>query len=171
MADKSTEAFLKELGDVLKTDEDVGLFPDIDSETNEHHNFEWFTNEYWNKSVKDLVNDWQKYIDSNQSDKHYDSSAIAKGILNGDTCNMLDNNLTKLITSNGVKYVLLNLEELDYIDKYGTNIIIKNYLNIKDNNGKLIIVGINKLFSYNENIFDNLYQIKDEKKVFNLVNI
>ena len=42
---------------------------------------------------------------------------------------------------------------------------------IKDNNGKLIIVGINKLFSYNENIFDNLYQIKDEKKVFNLVNI
>lgn len=84
MADKSTEAFLKELGDVLKTDEDVGLFPDMDSETNEHHNFEWFTNEYWNKSVKDLVNDWQKYIDSNQSDKHYDSSAIAKGILNGD---------------------------------------------------------------------------------------
>ena len=94
-----------------------------------------------------------------------------KGILNGDTCNMLDNNLTNLITSNGVKYVLLNLEELDYIDKYGTNIIIKNYLNIKDNNGNLIIVGINKLFSYNENIFDNLYQIKDEKKVFNLVNI
>lgn len=94
-----------------------------------------------------------------------------KGILNGDTCNILDNNLTNLITSNGVKYVLLNLEELDYIDKYGTNIIIKNYLNIKDNNGKLIIVGINKLFSYNENIFDNLYQIKDEKKVFNLVNI
>lgn len=84
MADKSTEAFLKELGNVLKTDEDVGLFPDMDSETNEHHNFEWFTNEYWNKSVKDLVNDWQKYIDSNQSDKHYDSSAIAKGILNGD---------------------------------------------------------------------------------------
>lgn len=94
-----------------------------------------------------------------------------KGILNGDTCNMLDNNLTNLITSNGVKYVLLNLEELDYIDKYGTNIIIKNYLNIKDNNGNLIIVGINKLFSYNENIFDNLYQIKDEKKVFNLVNL
>lgn len=56
----------------------------MDSETNKHHNFEWFTNEYWNKSVKDLVNDWQKYIDSNQSDKHYDSSAIAKGILNGD---------------------------------------------------------------------------------------
>lgn len=84
MADKSTEAFLKELGDILKTDEDVGLFPDMDSETNKHHNFEWFTNEYWNKSVKDLINDWQKYIDSNQSDKHYDSSAIAKGILNGD---------------------------------------------------------------------------------------
>lgn len=94
-----------------------------------------------------------------------------KGILNGDTCSILDKNLTSLITNNGVKYVLLNLDELNYIDKYGTNVVIKNYLNISENNGKLIIVGINKLFCYNDNILDNLYQINDEKKVFNLVNI
>jgi len=94
-----------------------------------------------------------------------------KGILNGDTCTILDNDLTSLIFNNGIKYVLLNLEELSYVDKYGTSVVMKNYLNISNNNGKLIIVGINKLFSYNDNVIGNLYQINDEKKVFNLVSL
>lgn len=94
-----------------------------------------------------------------------------KGILNGDTCLSLDNNLSSLIKDNGIRYVLLNLEDLDYVDKYGINLIIKNYLVVSSNKGKLIIVGINKLFNYNTNIIDNLYQIQDESKAFNLVNI
>lgn len=94
-----------------------------------------------------------------------------KGILNGDTCTLLDEQLTSLVRNNGIKYVLLNFSDLNYIDKYGINIIIKNYLNIATNNGKLIIVGIDKLFTYNVNIMDNLYQISDEVTAFNLVNI
>lgn len=94
-----------------------------------------------------------------------------KGILNGDTCTLLDEQLTSLVRNNGIKYVLLNFSDLNYIDKYGINIIIKNYLNIATNSGKLIIVGIDKLFTYNVNIMDNLYQISDEVTAFNLVNI
>lgn len=94
-----------------------------------------------------------------------------KGVLNGDTCTNLEDDLTSLIRNNGIRYVLINLEEITYIDKYGVNIIIKNYINISSNEGKLIIVGINKLFDYNTNIIDNLYQINEEEKAFNLVNI
>ncbi len=94
-----------------------------------------------------------------------------KGVLNGDTCTNLEDDLTTLIRNNGIRYVLLNLEELTYIDKYGINIIIKNYINISSNDGKLIIVGINKLFDYNINVIDNLYQISEEQAAFNLVNI
>lgn len=94
-----------------------------------------------------------------------------KGILNGDTCKNLDDNLYSLVEDNGIKYVLLNLENVNYVDKYGINTIIKNYINVSNNNGKFIIVGINKLFSYNEKVLDNLYQINDESKVFNLISL
>lgn len=93
------------------------------------------------------------------------------GILNGDTCSLLDEHLTSLISDNGIKYVLLNLDSISYIDKYGVDIIIKNYINICKNKGKLIIVGMEKMFNYNTNIFDRLYQINDESKAFNVVNI
>lgn len=94
-----------------------------------------------------------------------------KGILNGDTCSKLEESLSSLIEDNGIKYVLFNLSKLEYIDKYGINIIIKNYIKISSNDGKFIICGIDKMFNYNTNIIDNLYQIRDEEKVFELVNL
>ena len=83
MADESTKKFLEDLGEHLKADDEyVGLLPDMDIS----HNFEdWFdVGSYWNESVKELIKNWQEYVNSNQSDKHYNSSTIAKGILNGD---------------------------------------------------------------------------------------
>lgn len=93
------------------------------------------------------------------------------GILNGDTCMKLEESISTLIEDNGIKYVLFNLNNLDYIDKYGINLIIKNYINITNNDGKLIICGIEKLFSYTSNITNNLYQVHDENNVFELINI
>ena len=63
------------------------------------------------------------------------------------------------------------LQNLDYIDKYGINLILKNYINITNNNGNLIICGIEKLFTYTNSITNNLYQVHDEDKVFELINI
>ena len=48
------------------------------------------------------------------------------GILNGDTCMKLEESISTLIEDNGIKYVLFNLNNLDYIDKYGIKLIIKN---------------------------------------------
>ena len=49
--------------------------------------------------------------------------------------------------------------------------ILKNYINITNNNGNLIICGIEKLFTYTNSITNNLYQVHDEDKVFELINI
>ena len=93
------------------------------------------------------------------------------GILNGDTSLKLDEELTSTINNNGIKYLLINLKELTSIDKYGIDIIIKNYINIMNNQGKFIICGINKLFEYNGNILKNLYQVNNEMKAFEVINI
>lgn len=94
-----------------------------------------------------------------------------KGILNGDTALDLDENLTSIITNNGIKYLLINLNELTYIDKYGLKVIFKNYKLINMNNGKFIICGGDKLSHYTGNIIDNLYQVSDEIKAFEVINI
>ena len=94
-----------------------------------------------------------------------------KGILNGDTCIKLDKELYDLIFNNGIRYLLLNLNDISYIDKFGLKSIFKNYKLIALNNGKMIICGINKLFDYEENIIGKLYQVKEENEVYGVVNI
>lgn len=95
-----------------------------------------------------------------------------KGILDGDTSIMLNNKLYNMVTENGVKYILLNLDDVTYVDKYGVDVIIKNYIEVNQNKGKFIIVGINKLFLNDRKcIANNLYQINNESKVFDLVNL
>ena len=82
-----------------------------------------------------------------------------KGVLNGDTSQILKKDLELVIKDNGIRYVLLNLKKLNYIDKYGLEVIKNSYDEIVKNDGKLILCGINKLFDYNQVITDNLYQI------------
>ena len=46
-----------------------------------------------------------------------------KGVLNGDTSNLLKSDMEMVIKNNGIKYVLLNLKNLSFIDEYGFEII------------------------------------------------
>ncbi len=50
-----------------------------------------------------------------------------KGILNGDTAQILKKDLEVVIKDNGIRYVLLNLKRLSYIDKYGLEVIKNSY--------------------------------------------
>lgn len=94
-----------------------------------------------------------------------------KGILNGDTSNLLKKDLELVIKDNGVKFVLLNLKQLNYIDSYGLDVIKNSYEEIVKNSGKLILCGIDKIFNYNVNLTDNLYQISEEVSAYDIVNI
>ncbi len=94
-----------------------------------------------------------------------------KGILNGDTVGILKRDLEMVIKDNGIRYVLLNLKKLSYIDRYGLEAIKKSYDQIQNNNGKLIICGINKLFCQNNILTDNLYQVNEEITAYEIINL
>ena len=51
-----------------------------------------------------------------------------KGILNGDTVGLLKSDLEMVIKDNGIKYVLLNLKKLDYIDNKNVSFNKISYL-------------------------------------------
>lgn len=94
-----------------------------------------------------------------------------KGILTKDTAHILKEDLELVIKESGIKYMLLNLKKVDYIDKIGLETIKKSYHDIVKNNGKLILCGINKLFYYNNAITENLYQINEEITAYEIINI
>ncbi len=94
-----------------------------------------------------------------------------KGVLTKDNCNEIDIELSNIIRNNGIKYLLINLNDLTYIDETGVKIILDNYKYILENKGKMIVCGINKLFDYNACIAENFYQVNDELAAFNLVNL
>ena len=93
------------------------------------------------------------------------------GILNGDTVELLKRDFEMIIKNNGIKYVLLNLKNLKYIDNYGLKAIENSYKQIIENKGKLIICGINKLFDKNNILTENLYQVNEEVTAYKIVNI
>lgn len=94
-----------------------------------------------------------------------------KGVLTKESCNKIDDELSNIIRNNGIKYLLINLNDLTYIDGSGVKIILDNYKYILENKGKMMVCGINKLFDYNACIAENFYQVNDEVAAFNLVNL
>lgn len=94
-----------------------------------------------------------------------------KGVLTKETVHLLEKDLELVIKDNGIKYMLLNLKQIDYIDKIGLETIRKSYNYIVENSGKLIVCGINKLFYYNNAITENLYQINEEITAYEIINI
>ena len=110
-------------------------------------------------------------LDMDMKFRHGILTVRLKGILNGDTATIFKNDLNEIIKNNGIKYVLLNLKQLVYIDSYGFNAIKDSYTEISDNKGKLIICGIDKLFKDNQILTDNLYQVNEEVTAYELINI
>ena len=110
-------------------------------------------------------------LDIDMKFKHGILVVRLKGVLNGDTISLLKSDLEMVIKDNGIKYVLLNLKKLSYIDNYGLEAIKKSYEQIVNNKGKLIICGIDKIFNSNQILTDNLYQVNEEVTAYEIVNI
>jgi len=93
------------------------------------------------------------------------------GKLTIDNKNKIDRNLTDLIKDNGIKYVLLNLNNVLEVDKYGIEAIIENYKAIKENNGKLVLCGISKLLENINKIKvnDYVYEINDINEAYKVM--
>lgn len=97
------------------------------------------------------------------------------GRLTKKTVNKFNNEVTNMIKQNGIRNVVFNISKLKEIDLKGINSLFYNYEICRDNNGKLIICGLNESNSLDKIKKSHLLKYTDssdsELEVFNLVTI
>lgn len=94
------------------------------------------------------------------------------GSLNNQTSCILEDVINKIIYKAGIKYLLINLEKLYYIDDKGITTIINTCKNL--NNGKLIVCGYqqNSMIKINNSkLFDYALSTNNEISALKLIHI
>ena len=97
-----------------------------------------------------------------------------EGILSNNTYTKLSDCLDSMIHEKGLKYFVLNLENLNYIDEKGIESLIARYFDVTLHDGKLVICGYNdKLNEKLElgNIFNQIESTNNELGALKLINI
>lgn len=94
------------------------------------------------------------------------------GYLDSNTYTKLGDCLYDMIYDKKLKYFVLNLEELNTIDKRGFQEIIDRYFDITLHDGRLIICGYdNKIEEDNKKIFNQIEHTNNELNALRLINI
>jgi len=96
------------------------------------------------------------------------------GVLDINTYTKLSDCLDKMIHEKGLKYFVVNLESLDYIDENGLQAIINRYFDVVLHDGKLVICGYDDRFKQNfevESIFKQIVRTNNELGALKLINI
>ena len=99
-----------------------------------------------------------------------------EGILSKRTSNELNEVLDEMINEHGIRYFVINLENLTSIDEAGIKSIMDHYFDVIMNEGKLVVCGydnISKRYVGNEvNLaFQNIESSNNELGAFRLINI
>lgn len=97
------------------------------------------------------------------------------GKLNKKYAKKLERELLPIIKKNGIKYLVINIENLIDIDIEGINQLKKQYEVILENKGKTFFCGL-KDSSVKAKISDSfipnlLFEVSDELKAINIVNL
>lgn len=98
-----------------------------------------------------------------------------KGILNKNTVDKLQNEVTDMIKDNGIRNVVFNLKELESIDAKGINNLLYNYEICHSNKGQSLICGIdNSLVRHrinNTRLLKYMVETSDELSAFNIIKL
>jgi len=96
-----------------------------------------------------------------------------KGILNQENSKKLADKLEEFIQNHGVKYFVLNLEELESLDKEGLRVIQEKYQDVILHDGKLVICGYknNYVKTILEQEMEGVYQTRNELTAFNMIQV
>ncbi|GER66079.1 anti-sigma F factor antagonist [Weizmannia acidilactici] len=65
-----------------------------------------------------------------------------QGELDHHTAEALRGSVTKAIDENGIRHLVLNLEQLTFMDSSGLGVILGRYKQIKQKNGEMIVCAI-----------------------------
>ena len=96
------------------------------------------------------------------------------GILDTNTYPKLSSILDDMINDKGLKYFVVNLEELDYVDDKGLQSIIDRYFDVVMHDGKLVICGYDNNLNSNikiNNIFKQIEHTNNELGALKLINL
>lgn len=96
------------------------------------------------------------------------------GVLDTNTYTKLSDCLDTMIHEKMLKYFVINLENLEYIDENGLQAIIDRYFDVVLHDGKLVICGYNNKFSNNleiNNFFNQIEATNNELGALKLINI
>ena len=96
------------------------------------------------------------------------------GILNKNTVDKLDDEVTNLIKENGIRNIVFNISNLNSIDCDGINGLLNNYEICKSNNGKSLVCGLNGLVKQtinNSRLLKYMYEATDELSAVNVINL
>ena len=96
------------------------------------------------------------------------------GTLDGNTYTKLSDCLYTMIHEKGLKYFVVNLENLNNIDENGLQSLIDRYFDITLHDGKLVICGYDSKFDrklQSINVFKQLEITNNELGALKLINI
>lgn len=71
---------------------------------------------------------------------------------------------------NGIKYLVMNLKDLEYIDDLGLKQVIKDYHKISSLDGKVVVCGIEEK-NYKKKLSNYTYISNNELNAFQLIQI
>lgn len=98
-----------------------------------------------------------------------------KGELNVKTTSKLEEEVTQLVSENGIRNLVFNLEEVNNIDVKGIDALLKNYRLCKQNDGKTLICNLdNSLVKhriYHSRLLKYMYEASDEISAINVLNL
>lgn len=95
------------------------------------------------------------------------------GVLNKETVNCLNEEVTTLIEDMKIMNVVFNIKQLEEIDMYGVNEILLSYQICKKNNGVSYLCGVNDNIkeTINKSLISCMYEVSDEISAINLIKI
>jgi len=78
--------------------------------------------------------------------------------------------VSDFILENGLKYIVLNLKELKYIDSKGINQLTKDFQSISSSNGQVVICGVEEK-TYKKDLKYYTYTSPNELNAFQLIQV
>lgn len=97
------------------------------------------------------------------------------GVLNEKTVEKLKEEVTQLVSKQGIRNLVFNLEEVRNVDIKGINGLLENYQICKKNDGKTLVCNLdNSLVKhriYNSRLLNYMYEASDEISAINILNL